>query len=103
MQKVNQQQVCKENTWGGGGKKNLFKNVPVHMRQMILFLRTGEAAFVSAAPARRYGNEGRHRGQTSRQHVPQNIHTKTRERQVSLSIYPRAVFVLPILIIRSTR
>lgn len=49
-----------------------------------MFNKTGKAAFICTTPACRYGNEGRHRRQTSRQHVPQNLHTKTRERQVHL-------------------
>ena len=43
----------------------------------------GAAAAVRAAAPRRHGDEGRHRGQTHRHSVPQNIHSAPRERQVS--------------------
>jgi hypothetical protein len=51
MQKVNQQQVY--------NKIKFEKKITTLTRWCIL--QTGKAAFVSIAPACRYGNEGRHR------------------------------------------
>lgn len=77
-QKVNQQQVFE-------GEKirviMFFLRIIVRTR-VKMFYDAGEAAFVGAPAARRDGNEGRHCWQTSRQHVSQNLYTKTRERQV---------------------
>ena len=45
----------------------------------------GTAAAVSVTPARRYGDESRHCRETKGYHVPQNLHSEARKRQVKRS------------------